>query len=61
MAFLSGFMAEDAFASIQAAGKRLFATDENNDNINGNGEGGTTEAAVVEQPQPAALTEPPNN
>ncbi|MEQ3708517.1 hypothetical protein [Tateyamaria sp.] len=54
-------MAEDAFASIQAAGKRLFATDENNDNINGNGEGGTTEAAVVEQPQPAALTEPPNN
>lgn len=28
IAFLSGFMAEDAFASIQAAGKRLFATED---------------------------------
>ncbi|MEL6449669.1 MAG: hypothetical protein AAFQ19_00295 [Pseudomonadota bacterium] len=27
VAFLSGFMAEDAFASIQAAGKRIFSTD----------------------------------
>ncbi|MEP1537676.1 MAG: hypothetical protein ABJQ34_17020 [Paracoccaceae bacterium] len=27
MAFLSGFMAEDAFASIQAAGKRIFQRD----------------------------------
>lgn len=28
IAFLSGFMAEDAFASIQAAGKRIFNTEE---------------------------------
>lgn len=28
VAFLSGFMAEDAFASIQAAGKRIFNTEE---------------------------------
>jgi len=28
VAFLSGFMAEDAFASIQAAGKRIFNTQE---------------------------------
>ncbi|MEX0312133.1 MAG: hypothetical protein AB3N17_18015 [Tateyamaria sp.] len=28
IAFLSGFMAEDAFASIQSAGKRIFKTDE---------------------------------
>lgn len=67
VAFLSGFMAEDAFASIQAAGKRLFATDENKENGNGggngngNGEGETTLPAAVEQPQPPATTEPPNN
>ncbi len=65
VAFLSGFMAEDAFASIQAAGKRLFATDENKENGNGdgngNGDSGPSEAAVVEQPKPSAVTEPPNN
>ena len=27
IAFLSGFMAEDAFASIQSAGKRIFKTE----------------------------------
>lgn len=63
VAFLSGFMAEDAFASIQAAGKRLFATEENtaNGNGNGNGESGTTLPVVVEQTQPPATTEPPQN
>lgn len=30
VAFLSGFMAEDAFAAIQAAGKRIFNTDDAN-------------------------------
>lgn len=32
IAFLSGFMAEDAFASIQAAGKRIFSVDNNSEN-----------------------------
>lgn len=31
VAFLSGFMAEDAFAAIQAAGKRIFNTEEKDD------------------------------
>lgn len=31
VAFLSGFMAEDAFASIQAAGKRIFKLDKSED------------------------------
>ncbi len=31
VAFLSGFMAEDAFASIQAAGKRLFKLDKSDE------------------------------
>jgi len=68
VAFLSGFMAEDAFASIQAAGKRLFATDENKvsnnsngNNGNGNGNGDTNSPATDEVAQPAATTEPSNN
>lgn len=54
VAFLSGFMAEDAFASIQAAGKRLFATDEDKKGANGNGE--STLPAAGDQPQPPAST-----
>ena len=35
VAFLSGFMAEDAFASIQTAGRRIFRSDEDDNEASG--------------------------
>jgi len=57
IAFLSGFMAEDAFASIQSAGKRIFATEEEN----GNGATDTTLPAVIDAPDPPATTARPSS
>ncbi|MFL4470967.1 hypothetical protein ACERZ8_14160 [Tateyamaria armeniaca] len=59
IAFLSGFMAEDAFASIQAAGKRIFATEEPNGNTNGT----TTNlpAVIPEGEDLPATTAPPSS
>lgn len=41
IAFLSGFMAEDAFASIQSAGKRIFKRDDDDKGDGGGGDAAT--------------------
>lgn len=57
IAFLSGFMAEDAFASIQAAGKRIFNTEENETKA----ANGTNLPAVIDDVEPPATTAPPSS
>ncbi|MEM6373642.1 MAG: hypothetical protein AAF727_12805 [Pseudomonadota bacterium] len=59
IAFLSGFMAEDAFAAIQAAGKRIFATEEEEEEEE---EGTGTNLPVVSNPAGVpATTSPPSS
>ena len=52
VAFLSGFMAEDAFGAIQAAGKRIFASQKRNEKE------ATEEEAVAAPPEQLATPAP---